>query len=175
MIFVGICFLSFYLMNNINDLKSESNIISQFQDNGQYHYIIKDENSYSIKSYKSEVKSTDGKLYYYVLHPIVGLSFVAFIISVIVLIIFTINNDCETGWELSECWTSAKLSLVKCEIEDDIYYYHYRGKLLCKSERQLWPSQLNKFIDQPINLLPDFPGTKSQRRDKKLKELFDEN
>lgn len=161
-------------MNNINDLKSESNIISQFQDNGHYHYIIKDGDTYSIKSYKDEVKSSDGKLHYDVLHPIVGLSFVAFIILVIVLIIFTFG-DSESNWELVECWTKAKLSLVKCEIEDDIYYYHYKGKLLCKSNQQLWSNSIENLLDQPINLLPDFPGTKSQRRDKKLKELFDEN
>lgn len=158
-----------------NNLKCESNIISQFQDAGEYHYIIKSDNSYSIKSYDKEVKSTDGKLHYQESHPIAIVSIIIIAVIIIILFLATVIGDDETGWEISECWNRAKLNLVKCEFEDDIYYYHYKGKLLCKSNHQLWSNQINNFIDQPINLLPDFPGTKSQRRDKKLKELFNEN
>lgn len=121
------------------------------------------------------VKSPDGVLHYENPHPLAIISILVFITLAILLISFTIvGDDTGLGWELSECWISAKLSLVKCEMEDDYYYYHYKGKLLCKSDCQLWPHQIDAFLKRPINLLPDFPGTKSQRRDKKLKELFDE-
>ena len=173
--FLGICILSGYLMFNVDSLKLESNIISKFEDVGKYHYIIKDDDSYSIKSYEKEVKSTDGKLYYEELHPVAVVSFIVFLVISIVLCLVTFIGDDEVSWELSECWINSKLSLVKCEVEDDVYYYHYRGKLLVKSEKQLWDSQLVDYLNQPINLLPDFPGTKSQRRDKKLKELLNES
>lgn len=176
MFFLGICILSGYLMFNVESLKLESKIISKFEDGGKYHYIIKDGKSYSIKSYVKEVKSTDGKLHYEELHPVAVVSFIVFLVISIVIFIVTLTNidNDEVGWQISESWTQAKLSLVKCELEDDVYYYHYRGKLLVKSEQQLWSSQIQHHLTD-LNLLPDFPGTKKERRDKKLKELFDEN
>lgn len=172
---VGICSLSIYFIINISGLKCEGNIISQFHDGGEYHYVIKDGDNYLIKSYEKEVKSTDGKLHYEETHPIVAISHVTLFVLLICLFVATIIGDTETGWEISECWTKAKLSIVKCDVEDDVYYYHYNGKLLCKSEYQLKSNSIESLLDQPFNLLPDFPGTKSQRRDKKLKELFNEN
>lgn len=175
--FLGICILSGYLMFNVESLKFESNIILKFEDAGKYHYIIKDDDSYSIKSYEKEVKSTDSKLHYEGLHPVAAVSFIVFLVISIVIFIVTltsIDND-EVGWQISESWNDAKMSLVRCEIEDDIYYYHYRGKLLVKSEQQLSSSQIQNRLTDHLNLLPDFPGTKKERRDKKLKELFDEN
>lgn len=175
--FLSTCILSGYLMFNVESLKLESKIISKFEDGGKYHYIIKDGKSYSIKSYEKEVKSTDGKLHYEELHPVAVVSFIIFLVISIVIFIVTLtsidNND--VGWQMSESWGDAKMSLVRCEIEDDIYYYHYRGKLLIKSDHQLRASQLADYLNQHINLLPDFPGTKSQRRDKKLKELLNES
>jgi hypothetical protein len=177
MFFLGICILSGYLMFNVDSLKLESNIISKFEDSGEYNYIIKDGKSYSIKSYEKEVRSTDGKLHYEELHPVAAVSFIVFLVISIVIFIVTltsIDND-EVGWQISESWIEAKLSLVKCELEDDVYYYHYRGKLLVKSEQQLSSSQIQNRLTAHLNLLPDFPSTKKERRDKKLKELFDEN
>lgn len=177
MFFLGICILSGYLMFNVESLKLESKIISKFEDGGKYHYIIKDGKSYSIKSYVKEVKSTDSKLHYEELHPVAVVSFIVFLVISIVIFIVTLTNidNDEVGWQISESWTQAKLSLVKCELEDDVYYYHYRGKLLVKSDQQLWSSQIQHHLTDHLNLLPDFPGTKKERRDKKLKELFDEN
>lgn len=175
--FLGICILSGYLMFNVESLKLESKIISKFEDGGKYHYIIKDGKSYSIKSYEKEVKSTDGKLHYEELHPVAVVSFILFVVISIVIFIVTLTNidNDEVGWQISESWIEAKLSLVKCELEDDVYYYHYRGKLLVKSKQQLSSSQIQNRLTDHLNLLPDFPGTKKERRDKKLKELFDEN
>lgn len=174
MFFLGICILSGYLMFNVDSLKLESNIISKFEDSGKYNYIIKDGKSYSIKSYEKEVRSTDGKLHYEELHPVAAVSFIVFLVVIFIVTLTSIDND-EVGWQISESWIEAKLSLVKCELEDDVYYYHYRGKLLVKSEQQLSSSQIQNRLTDHLNLLPDFPGTKKERRDKKLKELFDEN
>jgi hypothetical protein len=174
-ILLGICLLCWQVALNTDDIKCDSNIISQFQDAGEYHYIIKDGKSYSIKSYNKEVKSTDGKLHYQEPHPLAIVSIAVLIFSVLFLFISTLIGDDTAGWTISECWNRAKLNLVKCEVEDDIYYYHYKGKLLVQSKHQLWSDKVASYLNQPLNLLPDFPGTKAQRRDKKLKELFNES
>ena len=174
-ILLGICLLCYQVASNTNDIKCDSNIISQFQDAGEYHYIIKDGKSYTIKSYEKEVKSTDGKLHYQDPHPLAIVSIIVLVLLGLFLFIATVIGDDAVGWEIEDSWNDAKMSLVRCEIEDDIYYYHYRGKMLIQSNHQLWASQLADYLNQPINLLPDFPGTKSQRRDKKLKELLNES
>jgi hypothetical protein len=174
-ILLGICLLCYQVASNTNDIKCDSNIISQFQDAGEYHYIIKDGKSYTIKSYEKEVKSTDGKLHYQDPHPLAIVSIIVLVLLGLFLFIATVIGDDTVGWEIEDSWNYAKMSLVRCEIEDDIYYYHYRGKMLIQSNHQLWASQLADYLNQPLNLLPDFPGTKSQRRDKKLKELLNES
>lgn len=174
MISMGIFFFCYFLTIKIDDITYSDNIISKFQDNGNYHYIIRDSNSkgsYSIKSYDEEIKSTDGKLHYKQINPISIILIIIMIFLGVFLFLVTIIDD-DTGWEISESWTESKLYLVKCEVEDGIYYYHYKGKLLTQCKHQLMTYEVTSYLRNPINLLPDFTGTKSQKRDNKLDEIF---
>ena len=172
MVLVGISILGILLFHQFDDLVIQKTPISKFSDAGKTHVVYLSGDNYEIKSFEKEPIFKDGKVFYTEIHPVVIISGIITFISLLIIVVATLINDGDVGWELRDCISSTKIALVKCEIEDDIYYYHYKGKLLCKSDRQLWSSQIINFIDQPINLFPDFPGTKSQRRDKKLKELF---
>lgn len=173
-VLVGISILCIFLMHQFDDLTIQKTVISKFSDAGKTHIVYLSGKNYDIKSFEEEPILKDGKIFYTTKHPVFLISTAITFILLVIINVATLINDRDVGWELRDCISSTKIALVKCEIEDDIYYYHYKGKLLCKSDHQLWSSQINKFIDQPINLFPDFPGTKSQRRDKKLKELFNE-
>jgi hypothetical protein len=172
MVLVGISILGIFLFHQFDDLVIQKTPISKFSDAGKTHVVYLSGDNYEIKSFEKEPIFKDGKVFYTEIHPVVIISGIITFISLLIITFATLINDGDVGWELRDCISSTKIALVKCEIEDDIYYYHYKRKLLCKSDRQLWSSQIINFIDQPINLFPDFPGTKSQRRDKKLKELF---
>jgi len=172
MVLVGISILCIFLMHQFDDLTIQKTPISKFSDAGKTHIVYLSGKNYEVESFDKNPILKDGKITYTETHPVVMISTVITFILLLIIIVATLINDGDVGWELRDCISSTKIALVKCEIEDDIYYYHYKGKLLCKSDRQLWSSQIINFIDQPINLFPDFPGTKSQRRDKKLKELF---
>jgi hypothetical protein len=102
------------------------------------------------------------------------LSSIVLFLIVICLFLASIGIDDSATWDFKNCFLNAKLRMVKCEFEDDIYYYHYKGKLIATSHDNLYSHKLERCLESPLNIYPDFPGTKEQRRDKKLKELFNE-
>ena len=68
---------------------------------------------------------------------------------------------------------------MECEEEDNTLYYRFRGRLLAKQDfRNGWRRDrysiildVEHFLKNGANLYPEFM-TKSERRNKKLRELF---
>jgi len=174
MVLVGISILGIFLFHQFDDLVIQKTPISKFSDAGKTHVVYLSGDNYEIKSFEKDPIFKDGKVFYTEIHPVVIISGIITFISLLIIVVATLINDRDVGWELRDCISIAKVSLIKCDLEDDVYYYHYNGKLIIKSDNQLWPGQLEILLENPISMFPDFPGTKSQRRDKKLKELFNE-
>jgi hypothetical protein len=171
---LGISIIGILLIYQVDDLIIRKTPISKFSDAGKIHVVYLSGNDYKIKSFEKEPILKDGKVIYTETHPVVVISFLITFILLIILVVLTFIgiDDSDNGWSLGDCIIDAKMSLIKCEWEDGVYYFHYKGKLIIKSDNQPGVSQLERLIQSPINIFPDFPGTKSQRRDKKLKELF---
>jgi hypothetical protein len=172
---IAVSFILGILILKLDRTEIKKRVIVQYTDGSEYHYVTKSGDEYRVKSFDEPMEVIDDSITFTEIHPLVAISYVLLFLIVILLFLAPIGIDDSATWDFSECLSLAKLSLVRCEVEDDVYYYHYRGKLLIKSDCQILSSNLEKFLKEPIGIYPDFPGTKKERRDKKLKELFNEN
>jgi hypothetical protein len=164
-----------YLIVKVDDSVVTKPVISQFTYEGKYHYIIPGNDSYVVKSFSDPIEVINSKISYKETHLAVILSSIVLFLIVICLFLASIGIDDSTTWDFKDCYLNAKVRMVKCELEDDYYYYHYKGKLILISDRMVGTSTLERRLSEPNNIYPDFPGTKEQRRDKKLKELLNES
>lgn len=104
---------------------------------------------------------------------------ILFVVIAIILIVFSVINDDYSGWELDDIIEKSKsdsiIRQISCELEDGIFYYIYKGRLLIRSNTQLNDYNLVDCAKRfSLSTLPKF-ATKQERRDKKLKELFNES
>jgi hypothetical protein len=171
---IAVSFILGILIVKVDDSKIKKKVITQFTDGGEYHYVTKD-SEYDIKSFDEPKEILDGKISYSETHPVVFLSSVFLFLISLILFLASIGIEDSATWDFKECFNTARLDLVRCDSEDDIYYYHYKGKLILVSKEISSASKLERLLESPLNIYPDFPGTKEQRRDKKLKELFNES
>jgi hypothetical protein len=65
------------------------------------------------------------------------LFWIIFGVSVILLIIATIINDNDMGWEFEDVWLEAFTTLIYCEEENGEFYYFALGRLISKTNRQI--------------------------------------
>lgn len=141
---------------------------------GDYYFIpIFEQNSPSF--YKTiDIKSvTFGENYisYKEPHPLATCSYVISGILGIVLIVGIFVDDRDTNWEIGKIYTKTKLTKLLCDEENGEFFYHMDGKLLKKSKnREIFIENSDTFIQflKTPNQFPDYDGTKSKIRDKKL-------
>lgn len=173
---IGVSLFLIYLIVNIDNSVIKKPVISHFSHDGRYHYVIPvGSDSYIVKSFNDPMEIINNKITYKDVHVVVVISAVVLFLISICLFLASIGIEDSATWDFGDCYSNAKLRMVKCELEDGIYYYHYKGKLIATSDVNLYSHSLEKCLSSPINIYPDFPGTKEQRRDKKLKELFNES
>ena len=162
--------------NSINDNK----IIKEVQvDDRTYLYIRSsvqnNQINYDIIQFDKPQKVTNGILVTSGYHDGNIVLWVFFSIISITLIIYTcITWNESEGWEINDCLEEAFLSLVVCEFEDGKYYYICCGKLLGVSDHKRRHQYiLGDFSVRGFDELKTCPKfeTKTQRRDRSLKEL----
>ena len=162
--------------NSINDNK----IIKEVQvDDRTYLYIRSsvqnNQINYDIIQFDKPQKVTNGILVTSGYHDGNIVLWVFFSIISITLIIYTcITWNESEGWEINDCLEEAFLSLVVCEFEDGKYYYTCCGKLLGVSDHKRKHQYiLGDFSVRGFDELKTCPKfeTKTQRRDRSLKEL----
>lgn len=162
--------------NSINDNK----IIKEVQvDDRTYLYIRSsvqnNQINYDIIQFDKPQKVTNGILVTSGYHDGNIVLWVFFGIISITLIIYTcITWNESEGWEINDCLEEAFLSLVVCEFEDGKYYYTCCGKLLGVSDHKRRHQYiLGDFSVRGFDELKTCPKfeTKTQRRDRSLKEL----
>lgn len=151
-------------------------VITSFTDNGKWHYVCPNGTDYTVKNFDKELEIKDNKISY--ISTCAGF-YVFTILSCIlgfVILIMAIIGDRETEWDFSGNWHESGIDYVYCEFEDGIYYYVYNGRLIHKDQNQLDRWYFKTFIEnysRNRNLYPEFIS-KTQKRDKKLKELFND-
>lgn len=164
----------FFFGLNSQDVQMDLNLITQFSDGGKFHYVVKKQENYDIYDFDKPAIINNNQITIIEKSVIYTISLIVLtLIAVFFFAAFIVGlNDTDLGWEISDVIIESKLKLVKCDFEDEIYYYHYRGKLIAKKSFQVDISTLVSALKKPLNILPDFKGTKSQIRDKKLKSLI---
>lgn len=168
------------LVSNMKPVNDSDRFITKFEDRGNFCYVVESGSDYTVRHFdkkpveKSEVygtKKVDIIEYQRTSDWIILYSVIIFFGSIFVFIA-SLPIDDDFGWKIRDTIDEVKLSLVKCEFEDDVYYYHYNGKLLIKSKTN--NISHNAILNELefINLHPKYEGTKSQQREKKLKNIL---
>jgi len=180
-VMIGLLILLWNLGNNLKPQTNEDHFIHSMKYESKWLYITRDnKGSYSVVTFDKEPKVVGDKIVYQSTNDAIVPICLGFIILVIVLIVSSVIPEEDANWGFSDIWKDTKINynmgLISCEIEDEIYYYIFKDRLLTTSKYQLSSYDLSNRLDKfPYSTLPKFPGTKEERRDKKLKELFNES
>jgi len=179
-IFIIIASVLFYYAGTIPNSIESNKIVKEIQiDDKVYLYVRSsvqnNQINYDIIQSDRPQKVTNGILLTSEYHGGNVAMWVLFGIISLVLFIFTVVTWGESeGWEINDCLEKAFLSLVECEFEDGKYYYTCCGKLLGIKEHKVTHQYiLGEFRVRGFDELKTCPKfeTKSQRREKSLKEL----
>lgn len=140
-------------------------------DNAYYYTYLENSKPYTVlsqdeldKNNKLAIKEKNDDKY-----------FCMTLISIILLLIFitSFSKDDDVNWEIKEVISNYRISNVETEMENDIYTYTYKGKLLIQTSYKLDISYikdaLKSYSDNP-NLFPDYE-TKKQRRKRLLRDI----
>jgi hypothetical protein len=182
-IIVSVIFL--LLLYPINNLDSEKVYKKEFF----YHdtigddnfFLIKDNSEYKVINSKHPNITIDGEhkmVEYFENNELLILSWIAFVVSIIILLVGTFNRDTDLNWEMGEVRNKSLRKIVKCEIEyengKEIFSYILNGRLLCRNLNQIYLYELGKIIEDYVDNPGAFPKYKNteDRREDKLNEIL---
>ncbi len=153
-----------------------SRVHSSFEYGDKWCYVIgSDVNSLSIAKFDNKVEIVNGKITYQEADGIAGLFIVLAALLGLLLFIFSVIGNDETDWGFKDNWYEVSVDEIVCELEDGIYYYMYKGRLIYqqknKLDRRSFVSKIREFNREGKNMYPEFL-TKSQRREEKIKEIL---
>ena len=167
-----------YPIFNCNyDLKEQAKVITTFKYGVNTYYVIPysgDSNSFKVLDFaKEQPISSDGYITIDTDNIWLIISWAAFIILCIILIIASIIYDRDTDWGFEDRWDKVLHRDIVCEFEDGYYYYILDNKLLCKSEskKNNLFSEIDDYRMSP-NLFIEFE-TKKNKRNNKLNDILD--
>ncbi len=162
---VGTLFYLSYRMDPI-DIKIVKPIYTfTISDNAHYYTYLEDNNPYTIlsqeypdKNNKLTIKKTNDDRYFFLT-----------LTSIVLFMIFitSFSNDDDVNWEIKDVIANHRISNIETEMENNIYTYTYKGKLLFETTYRIDSSHLKDimvtFIKNP-NLFPDYETKKSRRK-----------
>jgi hypothetical protein len=173
---ISISLILFYFCYTNIDETFVVHPLSSFQDNGKQVYIYKSGESYVDRSFDKPQKIVNGNLTF--VGNSSGPTFGA-VISVIslltVLFIGVIAPDDDINWNFKDCWLKTVFKEVECDEEAGIYYYSYKGRLLCKidhPDEYVIKRKLETILSVGENMFPRFEGTTQTKRDKRISEII---
>ena len=169
------CVVCVVWAKHIPDSISVEHVIISFKDNGKFNYVTTGRESYSIKTFDTaKVIDDNDNIQYSEMHGGACFLYAIFGISLLVLVIMTIINDGDSGWDFKENWKQTLENEVRCDVDSDGYNYSLRGKLLVKSGVILDSYKLKDYVSaycRSKNIYPNYIGTKSQIRESKIKDI----
>lgn len=168
--------LCLYGANKFQPYKETSRVFKQFEWRGESVYITETNNNIFIKKFDEPQEVKDGFVYYDN-NPGKIASWVFFAIFLLAFIISTFMglDDDDIGWELSRVKNETYFRLIKMDEEDGKFYYHLNGKLIKESDYHLSKydfRDLNRTYTDNKHILPEYKGTKQERRDKLLNKIL---
>jgi len=141
-------------------------------------YVVKDgERKYTTVSFDVKPRTKNNRFYYWedsTVNILLTVSFgICFLFVGVLTLIGWISDDDDISWEISEVWEDVLSSLIYCELEDGVYYYMIRGRLIDKKSYRIeenlsYVLKIKKISD--IYKLPKF-STKANKRNNILKKI----
>jgi hypothetical protein len=181
-ILVPICILMFYfhltLPHSVTNKKTFYTKFSLPEDTTHTVYLIPDntESEFSTKKLKNSEHTVIGNgITYTNSNPAFWGSAILGFLCLILLLGMTIWGDEDHNWEVRKCLTKSYIKSIGFELENSIYYYHLRGKLIYKGSQKPSFGDLKKGIENFIdhsNLLEKFEGTTQKKRNSKLDKIL---
>ncbi|CAG7581464.1 MAG: hypothetical protein SLAVMIC_00855 [uncultured marine phage] len=154
----------------------EKTILETFEDGGKERYVVaSSDDSYTVYDDGDGYSVMGDKL---VSDDLPFLFWGSIVIGSICLICVVVAHfERELSWEYKEVKADVLMGEIINSREDDFIYYHLRGKLIGKShvDKGLNNYRLREnmkvYVRTP-NLLEDFEGTTSEKREKRLGKIL---
>lgn len=161
----GTLFYLSYRMDPI-DVKIVKPIYSfAIGDNAHYYTYLENNNPHTVLSQDDLDKNK--KLTIKEVNDVRGLCITITFIILFMLFITSFSNDSDVNWEIKDVIANHRISNVETEMENNIYTYTYKGKLLFETTYRTDSSHLKDimvtFLKNP-NLFPDYETKKSRRK-----------
>jgi hypothetical protein len=168
--------LCLYGTNKFEPYKETSRVFKQFEWRGESVYITETNNNIFIEKFDEPQEVKDGFVYYDH-NPGEITSWVFFAIFLLAFIISTFMglDDDDIGWELSRVKNETYFRLIKMDEEDGKFYYHLNRKLIKESDYHLSKydfRDISRYYIENKHILPEYKGTKQERRDKLLNKIL---
>jgi len=128
--------LLFPFVGSFKDEKSETLIYKEMKIDNQWCYLYHDDGDIEMKSFSQKQTLHNVKLVEYEFNDVNIISWIVFIILLLIIIIPIFANDSDSEYEMDDVFTKTLSFFVECEVEDDYYIYHSFGKLLSRERRQ---------------------------------------
>lgn len=129
--------LIFPFVGSFKDEKSETLIYKEMKIDNQWCYLYHDDGDIEMKSFSQKQTLHNGKLVEYEFNDANVISWVGFIILLLIIIIPIFANDSDLEYEMDDVFTKTISFFTKCEVEDEYYMYYCFGKLISKERRQM--------------------------------------
>ena len=150
---------------------TSQNVIVSFKENGKYTYVYRDGSNYSTRSFDKEQKLVDNKISYDSIKvvPAIGISFC---VVIFLVVLFTaIIDDNDGNWHTYDCWVKALMKDIKCESENGILHYVYKGRTIHTHDSARGVADeydirhaLRSYISNGPNLFPIFESSKVPKK-----------
>lgn len=167
LIFTLISLIAILFLTSFDDYISKYDIIAKTKINNIDYYIYNnDNNKLSISKESEDFVIKNNTLYIYSYNIINILSYIFSILIFFAIIIITFIGDDE--WEYSDCKYEAFKSLIRCEYENDKFYY-FIGDRLIQTEKY----QTSRYNIYKLSELKNCPiyYTKKRLRNNRLNDL----
>lgn len=160
-------FLACMLLPFVGSFKDEKVTISIYKEmkiDKQYCYIYQDGGDFEMKSFSQKQKLQNGNLIEYKFNEANFISWIGFIILLLIIIIPIFANDSDLEYEMDDVFTKTLSFFVECEVEDEYYIYHSFGKLISRERRQYNGRNIANHFSISLTGLRNCPDYQSIQR-----------
>lgn len=174
-IFLIIALISYNYAEKFPDEGKEYLVLGQLEIDNKYderflyitEKILGNDIKFEVLSFTEPQVINNNRLVQYEYNILNVLFWASFSIFIAIVIITTLINDKDVGWDIDYVWSKTLKSLIYSEEEDGVIYYMALGRLLHKSDKLKTASTIvrlgfNSLSD--VRSLPKFQTKKSKRQ-----------
>ncbi len=161
-----------FILNLTDPVKDKTSFIEPIEIKGETFYLYNSSNSSSGYGIMKQPEDTVIEGNYFVEYR-TDYTFIFLIVAssllFLIVVVMTLYPDEEVNWDFKWSRTKSMVKKVDLEIEDNIYYYYVKDRLIHKSDLRLTEHEVRRHLKNYIstpNLYPKIKTKAMQRRDK---------